>query len=321
MKKIIGITIGDPAGIGPEILLKGYKRIIKFKNFIPLVIGDISVIEKNIEILNLDINIKEVREKEEIDENFLNIYNVNFIKNKDFPVGIDNKICGQASFKYVIVGIDLWRKKFIEGLVTLPISKKAWNLAGYNYSGHTELLAERLKEKKYAMVMIAENYKVLLLTTHIPLKDVFKYLNEKLIIEKTQIGYEFLKKMKIRNPKIGICGINPHSGEDGVIGDEEIRIIKPALEKIKKRGIKIEGPFPADTIFKKKFDLIICIYHDQALIPLKTFYFEKLVNFTAGINLPRTSPGHGTAFDIAYKNKGNPESFICAYKFILKLLK
>ncbi|MCM8785303.1 MAG: 4-hydroxythreonine-4-phosphate dehydrogenase PdxA [Candidatus Omnitrophica bacterium] len=321
MKKIIGITTGDPAGIGPEILLKGYKKIIKFKDFVPLIIGDISVIEKNIEVLDLNLNIKEIREKEEIDEDFLNVYNVDFIKDKNFPVGIDNEICGQASFKYVIEGIELWRRKIIDGLVTLPVSKKAWNLAGYNYSGHTELIAERLKEKKYAMVMIAENYKVLLLTTHIPLKDVFKYLNEKLIIEKVKIAYKFLKKIKVKNPKIGICGINPHSGEDGVIGDEEIKIIKPALEKIKRKGIKVEGPFPADTIFRKNFDLIICIYHDQALIPLKTFYFEKLVNFTAGIKLPRVSPGHGTAFDIAYKNKGNPESFICAYEFILKILK
>ncbi|MCM8767071.1 MAG: 4-hydroxythreonine-4-phosphate dehydrogenase PdxA [Candidatus Omnitrophica bacterium] len=321
MKKIIGITIGDPAGIGPEILLKGYKKITKFKDFIPLIIGDISVIEKNIEILDLNLNIKKIKRKEEIDENFMNVYNINFIKNKNFPVGIDNEISGKASFKYVIEGIELWKRKIIDGLVTLPISKKAWNLAGYNYSGHTELLAERLKEKKYAMVMIAGNYKVLLLTTHIPLKDVFKYLNEKLIIEKAIIGYKFLKKIKIKKPKIGICGINPHSGEEGVIGKEEIEIIKPALEKIKRKGIDIEGPFPADTIFRKNFDLIISIYHDQALIPLKTFYFEKLVNFTAGIKLPRASPGHGTAFDIAYKNKANPESFICAYDFILKILK
>ncbi|MCM8810995.1 MAG: 4-hydroxythreonine-4-phosphate dehydrogenase PdxA [Candidatus Omnitrophica bacterium] len=321
MKKIIGITIGDPAGIGPEILLKGYKKITKFKDFIPLIIGDISVIEKNIEILDLNLNIKKIKRKEEIDENFMNVYNINFIKNKNFPVRIDNEISGKASFKYVIEGIELWKRKIIDGLVTLPISKKAWNLAGYNYSGHTELLAERLKEKKYAMVMIAGNYKVLLLTTHIPLKDVFKYLNEKLIIEKAIIGYKFLKKIKIKKPKIGICGINPHSGEEGVIGKEEIEIIKPALEKIKRKGIDIEGPFPADTIFRKNFDLIISIYHDQALIPLKTFYFEKLVNFTAGIKLPRASPGHGTAFDIAYKNKANPESFICAYDFILKILK
>ncbi|HOK56085.1 MAG TPA: 4-hydroxythreonine-4-phosphate dehydrogenase PdxA [bacterium] len=318
MKKIIGITLGDPAGIGPEILLKGYEKIKNLKNFIPLIIGDIPVIEKNIENLRIELNINEVRKKEDIKEDFFNVYSTGIIKNKNFPVGIDSKICGKASFKYVIDGINLWKKRIIDAIVTLPISKKAWHLAGYNYSGHTELLAERLNERKYAMVMIAENYRVLLLTTHIPLKDVFKYLNERYITEKIKIGYEFLKKLRIKNPKIGVCGLNPHAGENGVLGKEENEILKPVIEKIKKEVINIEGPFPADTIFRKKFDLIIAIYHDQALIPLKTFYFEKLINFTAGIKLLRTSPGHGTAFDIAYKNKGNPESFISAYKFVIK---
>ncbi|MCM8804346.1 MAG: 4-hydroxythreonine-4-phosphate dehydrogenase PdxA [Candidatus Omnitrophica bacterium] len=321
MKKIIGITIGDPAGIGPEIILKGYEKIKKIKNVIPLLIGDIAVIEKNLEFIGLKLKIKIVKEKEEIDERFLNIFSPNIIKNYDFPVGFDNKICGNASFKYVTLGINLWKRKIINGLVTCPISKKAWYLAGYNYSGHTELLAEKLNEKKYAMIMIAEKYKVLLLTTHIPLKDVFKFLNKDLIEEKVKIGYEFLKKLKINNPTIGICGINPHVGEDGILGKEEIEIIKPAIENIKNKGINLEGPFPPDTIYRKNFDLIIAIYHDQALIPLKTFYFEKLINFTAGIKMIRTSPGHGTGFDIAYKNKANPESFICSYNFVVKLIK
>lgn len=321
MKKIIGITIGDPSGIGPEVILKGYKKIKEIKNVIPLLIGDIAVVEKNLEFIGLNPKIKIIKKKEEIDEKFLNIFSLNIIKNTDFPIGFDNKICGEASFKYVIEGINLWKRKIIDALVTLPISKKAWALAGYNYSGHTELLAEKLNEKKYAMIMIAEKYKVLLLTTHIPLEDVFKFLNKDLIEEKVKIGYEFLKKLKIKNPKIGICGINPHAGEDGILGKEEIEIIKPAIENIKKKGIDVKGPFPSDTIYRKNFDLIVAIYHDQALIPLKTFYFEKLINFTAGIKMIRTSPGHGTGFDIAYRNKANPESFICAYNFVVRILK
>ncbi|MCM8818602.1 MAG: 4-hydroxythreonine-4-phosphate dehydrogenase PdxA [Candidatus Omnitrophica bacterium] len=321
MKKIIGITIGDPSGIGPEILLKGYKKIREIKDFFPLVIGDVKVIERNLEILNLKIKIKKIKKMEEISENCLNIFSPEIIKNKNFPICCDNELSGRASFNYVLTGINLWKKSQISALVTLPISKKAWALAGYNYSGHTELLAEKLNEKKYAMIMIAGKYRVLLITTHIPLKNIFKFLTTDLIIEKVGIGYDFLKLLKIKNPLIGICGLNPHAGEEGILGREEIEIIKPAIEKIKKKGIKIEGPFPADTIFKKNFDLIIAIYHDQALIPLKTFYFERLVNFTGGIKLIRTSPGHGTAFDIAYKNKGNPESFICAYKFAVKIIK
>ncbi len=321
MEKIIGITIGDPAGIGPEILLKGYNKIKKIKNVIPLVIGDISVIERNLKILNLKLKIKKIKRKNDIDKSFLNVFSPEIIKDQNYPICIDNKICGNASFNYVINGIILWKKNVIDALVTLPISKKAWFLAGYKYSGHTELLAEKLNEKKYGMIMIADKYRVLLLTTHIPLKKVLEVLNEDLIVEKVEIGYEFLKKLKIKNPLIGICGLNPHAGEDGVIGKEEIEIIKPAVEKLRKNGIKIEGPFPADTIYRKNFDLIIAIYHDQALIPLKTFYFDKLINFTAGIKLIRTSPGHGTAFDIAYKNKGNCKSFVCAYQFAARLIK
>jgi 4-hydroxythreonine-4-phosphate dehydrogenase len=321
MEKIIGITIGDPAGIGPEILLKGYNEIRKIKDAVPLVIGDIIVIERNLKILGLKLKIKKIEKKQDIDKNLLNVFSPEIIKDQNYPVGIDNEICGKASFNYVINGINLWKENIIDALVTLPISKKAWFLAGYKYSGHTELLAEKLNEKKYAMVMIADKYRVLLLTTHIPIKKVLQVLNEDLIMEKVEIGYEFLKKLKIKNPLIGICGLNPHAGEDGVIGKEEIEIIKPAIEKLRKKRINIEGPFPSDTIYKKNFDLIIAIYHDQALIPLKTFYFDKLVNFTAGIKLVRTSPGHGTAFDIAYKNKGNCKSFICAYEFAVKLIK
>lgn len=321
MKRTIGITIGDPAGIGPEILLKGYEKIKKIKDFIPVAIGDLKVIERNLENLKLDIKIKKIEKPHEIEENSLNIFSPEIIKDKKFPVRKDNKICGKASFIYVNEGINLWKKGIIEALITLPISKKAWNLAGYNYQGHTELLAERLNEKNYAMVMIVEKYKVLLVTTHIPLKDIFKVLSQDLIIRKVKIGYEFLKKLKINQPKIGICGVNPHAGENGLLGKEEKEIIAPSIEKLKKEGIDCYGPFPADTIFRKEFDLIIAMYHDQALIPLKTFFFEKLVNYTAGIKMPRASPGHGTGFDIAYQNKANPESFISAYKFILKILK
>ncbi len=316
MKKIIGITLGDPGGIGPEVLIKGFKRIKKSKYTIPIVIGDLIVLERNIEYLKEKVKFKKIEKIEEIDERFINVYDCSIIKERDFPIGIDNEICGYASYNYVLKGIELWKERIVEGIVTLPISKKAWDMAGFKYHGHTELLAEKLNEKKYAMVMIAENYRVLLLTTHIPLRRIFENINEEKIIEKVMIGFEFLKKLKIKDPVIGMCGLNPHAGEDGILGNEEIEIIRPTVEKIRRKGIDIVGPLPADTIYRGKFDLIIAIYHDQALIPLKTFYFEKLINFTAGIKMPRVSPGHGTGFDIAYKNRANPESFINAYKFI-----
>ncbi len=323
--KVIGITLGDPAGIGGEIFLKGWKEIKKIKGSFPVLIGDLPVVLRNADILNRKVKIKEISNRKEIDESCINIFSVRAIKTKNFPVGKNSKICGSASFKYLEYGINLWKKGEIDALVTLPISKKSWEKAGVNYPGHTEVLADKFNIKNYAMVMVADNIRVLLVTTHISLKEVIEKLSEELIINKVKIGVDFLKKLKIKKPVIGVSGLNPHAGENGLMGKEEIEIIEPAIKKLRKRGINCIGPVVPDVIFRKAikgdFSLIISMYHDQALIPLKTFYFEKLVNFTAGIPMIRTSPGHGTAFDIAYKNKANPSSFIESYKFAVKLLK
>ncbi len=321
-KYIIGISIGDPAGIGPEVLLKGLHSIQKVPGAIPLVIGDIPVVEENFVYGRFPLNI--VKGKKDIKRGYLNIYNTGVVKSRRFPKGRDSVLCGRASFLYVEKAIQLWKSKQIDGLVTLPISKKAWHLAGFKYSGHTELLAERLRCKRYAMVMVAGYVRVLLVTTHIPLKDVSKILNARLLVEKIATGYEFLKKLGIKNPVIGISALNPHSGEGGVIGSEEKEIIIPAIRILKKRGIDCEGPIPADAIFKKavegSIDMVIAMYHDQGMIPLKTFYFDKLVNCTAGLKMVRTSPGHGTAFDIAYRGKADSSPFVEAYKLAVRLV-
>jgi len=323
--KIIGITLGDPAGIGGEIFLKGWKEIKKIKGSFPVLIGDLPVVLRIADILSRKVKIKEISDRKEVDGSCINIFSIGAIKTKNFPVGKNSKICGLASFKYLEYGINLWKKGEIDALVTLPISKKSWEKAGINYPGHTEVLADKFNIKNYAMIMVADNIRVLFVTTHISLKEVIEKLSEELIINKVKIGADFLKKLKIKSPVIGVSGLNPHAGENGLMGREEIEIIEPAIKKLRKEGINCIGPVVPDIIFRKAikgdFSLIISMYHDQALIPLKTFYFEKLVNFTAGIPMIRTSPGHGTAFDIAYKNKANPSSFIESYKFAVKLLK
>ena len=323
-KFVIGITLGDPAGIGPEVFLKGYKEIKKVKSTVPLLIGDIEVIYENLGYLNMNFKLKEIKEKADIDEEYLNVYTLNIIRNRNYPKKGDYKITGLASFEYVNKAVDLWKEKIIDGMVNLPISKKAWHIAGKNYPGHTEFLAEKFKTENYAMIMMAEKLRVLLITTHIPLKKVPEEICEKKIVEKTILGYKFLLSLGIKDPSIGVCALNPHSGEKGEIGKEEELIIEPAVKKLKEEGIKVKGPVPSDSIFReameKKYDLVIAMYHDQALIPLKTLFFEKLVNITAGIKMVRTSPGHGTGFDIAYQNKANPSAFIEAYKVATKLL-
>ncbi len=324
-KKVIGISLGDPAGIGPEILLKALPEIKKIKGTAPLVIGDASVIEKIAFFFGKQVKLNVVKKREEIKNEGLNIYSPNVIQNGIFPRGKDSKVCGKASFVYVEEAIELWKRRHIDALVTLPISKKAWHMAGFFYSGHTELLAERLNTKKYAMIMIAGGLRVLLVTAHIPLKDVSKSITGGLIVDKLVTGYDFLVLCGIKKPVIGIASVNPHGGEGGILGREEKDVIIPAVAALRKKKIVCKGPIPADAIFKKaiagEMDMIAAMYHDQALIPLKTFYFDKLVNCTAGLGMVRTSPGHGTGFDIACKGKANPSSFIEAYRTAYSLIK
>ncbi|MCK9266213.1 4-hydroxythreonine-4-phosphate dehydrogenase PdxA [bacterium] len=321
---IIGISLGDPAGIGPEIFLKAFPKIATIKGFLPLLIGDISVISKNLKILDLNYKIKPIKKSVDIDENYLNIYDTKTILNESFPIGKDSKQCGMASFIYIKKSIQLWKQGDIEALVTLPISKKAWHLAGNFYSGHTELLASELNASKYAMIMIAGKIRVLLITTHIPISKVPQVLTKQLITEKLNTSYQFLTDLGIKDPVIAVSALNPHAGEEGIMGEEEEKIIKPAIKSFQKTA-KCIGPTPSDTVFKliieNKVDLVASMYHDQALIPLKTFFFNKLVNYTAGIPMVRTSPGHGTGFDISYSKKANPGSFIEAYKTATYLVK
>ncbi len=324
-KKVIGISLGDPAGIGPEILLKALTELQKVKGTVSFVIGDAAVIEKNACFFGKKLKLNVIKRREDIRNDGLNVYSPDVIRNGVFPSGKDSKVCGKASLIYVEEAVELWKKRQIDALVTLPISKKAWHMAGFFYSGHTELLAEGLKAKRYAMIMIAGGLKVLLITTHIPLKDVSKSITRALIIDKLVAGYDFLVMSGVKNPVIGIASVNPHGGEGGIIGSEEKDVIIPAVAALRKKGIFCKGPIPADAIFKKalagEMDMVAAMYHDQALIPLKTFYFDKLVNCTAGLGMVRTSPGHGTGFDIAYKGKANPSSFIEAFRTAYRLIK
>lgn len=323
--KIIGISLGDPAGIGPELLAKSFRAIAKICNAVPLVIGDLPVIERNLKFAPEPFRINVVKTAQDLKKDYLNVYSPGIIKSRSFPKGKDSRISGSASFLYVSEGIQLWKDGLIDALVTLPISKKAWHLAGHFYSGHTELLAEKLGAKNYAMIMMAGKLRVLLVTTHIPLKDVAKTLTVPLIVDKVRTGYKFLTDAGIKNPVIGIAALNPHAGEGGILGREEKEVIEPAVKIIRKKGIRCTGPFPADAVFKKalagEMDMAAAMYHDQGMIPLKTLFFNKLVNCTAGLGMVRTSPGHGTGFDIAYKGKADPSAFIESYKTATQLIK
>jgi len=324
MSKIAGITLGDPAGVGPEVVIKSLEYFLKKeKDFTFLLFGDIYVVEKNQKQIGADFKINYIKEKEDIKEGVVNLLDIGIIKD-EYPTSKVSSLCGKASFKYLEKGVEFAKEKIIDFLITAPISKKAWQLAGYNFSGHTEMLAYYTSAKEVCMVMISGNLRAIPVTVHIPLSEVSRLLTPQLIERKVKTGLKFLKRLKIDNPKIGIVSLNPHGGEDGMLGMEEKEVIVPAVKKLKREGVNCMGPFSPDRIFREwiegKYDLLVGMYHDQIMIPLKTFYFSKLINFTEGLPFPRASPGHGTGFDIAYRNIADPTPMIESIKFCEKII-
>jgi len=306
-KKLIVITGGDPSGIGPEIILKALRVFKANKKIIPVVIGDYDIFLKHAQSLKIKIS---------SNVNFIDMKNV---PHKDFRFGSLNKVYGKAAMSYLALGASIAWKMKNASLVTAPINKEAINKAGFKFAGHTEFLSHVTKSKNVTMMLVGGDLRVSLVTRHIPLKQVSKSLTRDKIIKTTEnTSYALKKFFKISKPKIGICALNPHAGDGAVLGKEERDTIIPALRKL-----KIKGPYPADTLFYRarrgEFDAVVCMYHDQALIPLKMTAFEKGVNLTVGLPFIRTSPDHGTAFDISGKGKANPSSMIEAIKLAAKL--
>lgn len=226
---------------------------------------------------------------------------------------------GKASVEYLERAFDFYRKGKIEALVTGPIQKESWHRAGYNYPGQTEFCAEKTGSKKFCMLMAGETFKIALLSTHLPLQEALKQVRTENILEQLRLLHIEFQKFGYRTPKIGVAALNPHAGEAGILGQDEMRTIIPAVEQAKSEGIKVEGPIAPEVIFRvaaseKSWDVILAMYHDQAMIPLKLLDFECSANVTLGLPLIRTSPDHGTAFDIAGKGKADPGSMIYAIK-------
>lgn len=333
IRPTIGITIGDPSGIGPEVVLKALAKpnVRKLAKF--LIIGDSFVLRRLNTQMSTDLSVaicdkKQMSTDRDLRSSVPNIQllDLHNVPEHNFNFGKISPVYGKASIEYINEAIKLIRKNKIDALVTAPVSKEAINLTGISFSGHTEYLADSFKVKKFAMMLIGGKLKVVLITRHLPLKKVSNNLNPQSIVETITLTYCALKKyFNINRPRIGVCGLNPHSGEKGLLGEEEIKIIKPAILKLKKRktSIDLEGPLPADVIFYKarkgEYDCVIAMYHDQGLIPLKMTAFDRGVNLTLGLPFIRTSPLHGTGFNIAGKRLARPQSMIEAIRLACNL--
>lgn len=325
-KKLIVITSGDPAGIGPETILKSLSSLSPFKSFTPLIIGDQGVFRKTAKIIkkNFSFILHQKRDNFKSGKDGIKFLDLKNIASKNLRFGVTSSVYGRAAMEYVLRGASVVRSVKGSALVTAPINKESIQAAGFRVAGHTEYLASLTRSKDVTMMLTGGPLKVSLVTRHIPIKDVSKFITKENIIRTTfNTAYALRKFFKIARPRIGIASLNPHAGEGGIFGKEEKRVIKPAADYLKRKIKNVIGPFPADTLFYKAYkgelDSVVCMYHDQGLIPLKMTAFEKGVNLTIGLPFIRTSPDHGTAFDIAGKGKANPSSMIEAIKLAAKI--
>ena len=346
-KPLIGITMGDPCGIGPEIVLKSIisPKLNGKADF--LIIGSKGGLCSVAERIGFEIAFSDNSRNLDLgDEGLLSVTlksesldfattttadsnQIYLLPLDNFPIDkcfnhVPSAEGGRAAVEYVLKGVDLAIERSIDAVVTAPINKEAVKLGGYDYPGHTELLKERTNTKDVVMLMVGDKLKVSFVTSHIALSQVHKIITTDKIATAITITANALKRyMGITNPNIAVCGLNPHSGEAGRFGTEEKNIIIPAINRVKETGVICSGPVPADVVFFKArnghFDAVVALYHDQGAIPIKLLAFETGVNITLGIPIVRTSPDHGTAYDIAGKGVANPDSMIEAIKYAVMM--
>ncbi|WCO01750.1 4-hydroxythreonine-4-phosphate dehydrogenase PdxA [Psychroserpens ponticola] len=308
----LGISIGDLNGIGSEIIIKTFEdnRMLEFCT--PVIFASIKTMSFFKKHFKSNINFHGINHTDQIVEGKVNVLNV-WKENVIIKFGEENVKIGQYSVKSLEKATEALKTEAIDVLVTAPIHKHNIQSESFKFPGHTNYLAEKLGGESL-MFMVTENLKVGLLTDHVPVKDVPKQITSELIIKKIDTVYNSLvKDFRISKPKIAVLGINPHAGDNGVIGNEDDNVLKPTLEKIRENKKLVYGPYSADSFFGsgnyKNFDAVIAAYHDQGLIPFKTIAFGHGVNYTAGLNRVRTSPDHGTAFEIAGKGEADNGSF------------
>ncbi len=327
VKPVIGITMGDAAGIGPEIVVKALSTKEIYKISSPLVIGDGKVISSELTVRSSKLKLNSISRIGEARFKFgtIDLIDLKNIKIGRLKIGTANKMAAKAAVGYIKKAVSLARKGEIDAIVTTPINKEGLNKAGFKFSGHTELLAHLTRTKNYAMMLVGGPLRVVLVTTHLPLSKVSLSLSRQNIYQTIRLTWDNMKYFGVKNPRIGVAGLNPHAGEEGLFGKEEKKFIIPVVKKAKKKGIRVEGPISPDTIFhralKGEFDCVVCMYHDQGLIPLKMLVFDRGVNVTLGLPIIRTSVDHGTAYEIAGKGVANPQSLIEAIKLAAKLVK
>lgn len=324
-KPSIAITMGDPSGVGPEIIVKSLNDKNIYENCRPFVIGDLKILKRALGVTNIDLQLNSISSPEDAKCEYgtIDIIDLDLVS-EDLPWGQVSPEAGNAAFRYLEKAIAYANEKRIQGICTAPLNKEALHKAGHIYPGHTEILAELTKTKDFAMMLSAPGLRVIHVTTHIGIIDAIHKINPDRQYTVIKLAHETLQKAGIKSPRIAVCGINPHAGENGLFGngEEEEKII-PAVEKAQAEGMNVQGPLPADTLFfrakRGDFDIVVAQYHDQGHGPIKVLGLEAGVNITVGLPTIRTSVDHGTAFDIAGKNIADELSLKEAIRMAIEL--
>ena len=319
---LLAVTMGDPSGIGPEIIVKMFARRPERQNWV--VLGDPLVMRHAAAMLDPALRVRTITslDQAKFDGRALNLLCTSQLESLP-PFSQVTAIGGRAAFDAIVAAIDLARTGKIHGIVTAPIHKEALSAAGLSYPGHTEMLADLGGAPKVAMMLANEEIRTVLVTIHCSLTEAIRRGGFAAQMDAIRLAHRGAQALGIANPRVAVAGLNPHAGEGGLFGDEEINIIGPAIEAARAEGIDASGPWPGDTVFMQarngRFDIVVAQYHDQGLIPVKYMGVEKGVNVTLGLPFVRTSPDHGTAFDIAATGVADPSSLETAFDYALHL--
>ena len=336
MKPRIVITLGDPAG--PEIIAKTLADPETYRICSPFVVGEGNAMQMGLDVANLNLKVNSIEDPDEAEfiHGTIDLIDLKNLDPAKIEMGKPAAMTGEASVQYVIHAADLALAGEVDAIVTAPLNKEAMHMGGYSYPGHTELLAEKSGTKEYAMMLATGKLRVVHVTTHIPFKEIVNHLTTERVKSTINIAYKACHSLGIENPRIAVAGLNPHSSDGGIFGDEEETIIRPAIEEALKRGLNVEGPVPPDTVFGKAagglYDMVVAMYHDQGHIPVKllgmkydesTGRWESVsgVNITLGLRFIRASVDHGTAYGKAGRKEGtaSPESLKEAIRYAVQM--
>jgi 4-phospho-D-threonate 3-dehydrogenase / 4-phospho-D-erythronate 3-dehydrogenase len=310
---VIAVTMGDPAGIGPEIIAKSFAEEGFQNQNKAFVVGEAGMLRRAAHLLELPLRIHEISGPEEarFEPGCVDVLQVGYLP-EDLPFGELDARAGAAAFEYVRRATELALERSVGAVATAPLNKEAMHMGGHKYPGHTEILAELTGTKDYAMMLVTEELRVIHVSTHVSLREAIDRVKKERVLTVIHLARDALSKIGVEKPRIAVAGLNPHAGENGLFGDEDAERIAPAIAEAVEEGIEASGPHPPDTVFararKGEFDMVVVQYHDQGHIPIKLMGFEGGVNVTVGLPFFRTSVDHGTAFDIAGMGKADHSS-------------